>query len=810
MFAEVSIPLDGIQQKFIEKARQTSGRDIHIDGEVRLAVSFFPTLVVNELSIPNKPDWQTETFMRVGEARVQIALLPLLKGQLEFLHVAASKVSINLEQQGENRNNWTMTKDSTSDQKPEVQANIKSGEQISDHISIRQFKLADLTIHYRDTKADLSVSNHLETLIINTQERSRLSASLSGVADGIPYSFEATSDLLRNLVNHKPWKLDAEGHIGGSQVSLATEIHTSTGAVEGVVELNVKGVRFGKLLNRLKITDGLDIISEELNIKANLNGASLDEIIDQSTVNVVLNNGAWRLHSHIDDRFKNISFKRATIASIESQALNADFSGKIGSVPVDFVFRTNPLRDFFRGTDEARLLLDAKLGYADVRLSGDVQLPLSSKNLSFDLTVAGDRLDQWNSIMISDLPPFGPYKLTGRFSISPKGFRITDFEAVIANSDLGGTIDIDMTKARPLWNMNLVSNQLQIDDFIVEGYTLVPGKENEQRNSDISDHAETTARQKERDLSKKLDQHLGETREIDRWDIDVAIDARNVPSGNDRLGNGTLTLSASENSFDETVQLSTVGGQIDMSMGLKRADKSVNGYFKLDMDKLNYGILLRRIDPEVEADGLISTRIDLQLAGENFSRRLDRANGMIDFAVWPKNISAGDIDIWALNIFQAVSSSVTSAESQINCAVGLLDIKDGQLNEQFLAVDTTKVWLHGKLDINYPGETVEMILIPRAKKPKFFGIETPVYLKGNLNDKFDMDDLRVKKMDIVKTFFSAVFSPLHVPMRRIFGEKVPEDGSEMCGKLLDRKYVKSIKDRINEEDVTIEDDFSDY
>ncbi len=205
---------------------------------------------------------------------------------------------------------------------------------------------------------------------------------------------------------------------------------------------------------------------------------------------------------------------------------------------------------------------------------------------------------------------------------------------------------------------------------------------------------------------------------------------------------------------------------------------------------------------------MLSTRINLRLAGKDFLHRLDGAHGQMDFAIWPQNISAGDIDIWALNVFQAVSSSVTTTESKINCVVGLLDIKDGQLNEEFLAIDTTKVWLFGNIDINYPDETIELALIPRPKKLKIGGIETPVYLKGNLNDNFDTSDLTVKTKDKVKTFVSIIFSPLHVPMRRIHGKNVPADGSEVCGKLLDRKYLQAIKDDKKAGEITIDDAYT--
>ena len=731
----------------------------------------------------------------------------LLRGQLEFLEIAAEQVSINLEHKADGRKNWTISNQETGETTDEA-AEVKRKKVVGDRFTVEQFKLSDITINYLDEETGRRFSNHTEQLLVNTHDRARLTATLSGTVEDIPYSFSASSDLLRNLVNSKPWKIEAQGQIGEHPVSLTTEISMSNDAVDGMLEFQVKEAKVGNILNLLEITEGLEIFTRELQIEAKLKGSSLNEIISQSTFKVSLDDGSWTLHSHVDDRFQNISFSNATIESIESQELKIDFNGMIGKEPIEFAFRTNPLGDYVRGIDEARLGFEAKLAHADIKLSGNMMLPVSSKTLLVDMTVAGERLDQWNSIMINDLPPFGPYRLTGKLDMSPSGFHVTNFKSVIGSSDLGGSIDIDMTKKRPVWKMKLVSEQFQINDFDVEGYTLIPGKEKKPGEKDQAENQSKSNKDKQREMATKINQRLGETREIDRWDIDATVESRNIRSGKDRLGDGKISLSARKNSYDQEIQLDTLGGQISNTMGLQLVDDGISGYLKLDMDKFDYGILMRRIDPEADFAGLLSSRIDLRLSGNNYLRRFDRTNGIIDFAVWPQNTSAGDIDIWAVNIFQAVSSSVTTTESKINCAVGILDIEDGQLNEEFLAVDTTKVWLHGNIDINFPNETLELAMVPRPKKPKIGGIETPVYLKGSLNDKFDMSDLSIKKKDIVKTFVSIVFSPLHVPMRRIYGNKVPADGSEMCGKLLDRDYLHLIKAEIKEKEITIDDAYT--
>lgn len=807
MIAEVSIPLDSMRQPFIDKIEESTGLDAEIDGDLRLTVSLFPALVMEGFQLANEAGWQDEMFISLGKTSVQVSLLPFLQGEIEFNEVSAEQAVINLEQRADGTKNWSVTPQG-NDKKIDTRPGDAETAQISDRVFFNKFSLADITFTYRDEKLGRVFTDRLEEFQIYNHDRSRLTLKLAGDIDNIPYTVKAKSDLLRNLISGKPWNLDAEGEIGGRPLSLTGDILITDGSIDGNLDLQISKVDIGGLLEFLDITQGLEFTSEQVQVRADLKGDSLHDIVNQSDFEFVLKDGLWKLGSHVDKRFQTISFQNATIYSKQSQDLDMKFSGKVGREPLDLRLQISPLEAFIKGLDKAMFLLEVNVANTDVRLDGNIKLPVSSKTLEMNVAVAGQRLDQWNSLLVSDLPPYGPYKLTGNLGLTPKGFHVADFEGLLGESDLGGTIDINMSKQRPVWTMNLVSNKLQINDFIVEGYTLIPGKTKTAVENIPASKPDKSAKEKERELSQKLDQRLGETLEVDQWDIDVSVESRNVFSGKDRLGDGKIVLSSRADSYDQSIQLDTPGGRIDSDMGLKLVDDGIRGHIKLDMDKFDFGILLRRIDPETKSGGLLSTRVDLQLAGNNFTDRFDRASGVIDFAIWPQHISSGDIDIWSYNIFQAVTSSVSSADSKVNCAVGILNVEEGQLNEEFLAVDTTKVWLHGNIDINYPNETIELTLVPRPKKPKIGGIETPIYLKGNLKDNFGMSDLKVKKSDLVKTFASIILSPLHVPMRRIYGKKVPADGSEECGKLMDRSYLKSIKDKMREREITIDDAYS--
>jgi hypothetical protein len=374
-------------------------------------------------------------------------------------------------------------------------------------------------------------------------------------------------------------------------------------------------------------------------------------------------------------------------------------------------------------------------------------------------------------------------------------------KTVIGNSDLGGSLDVDLTGSSPLWKAALVSDHLQLNDFAKETYSLAPS----QGLATGAAEAGTSPRKR---VDEALFQANGSLRRFhpsDGLDADIELEARHVYSGPDRLGNGRLVMRTRENTLDiDTVQLDIPGGKVNGAMGIRLAEEGITGHLQLDMERFDYGILVRRLVPASKADGLITARVDLQLSGRDFLHSLDQADGTIDLAAWPRNIGADVLDIWAVNLYLAILPSFSDKESKVNCLVALLDAEQGQLKEEFLALDTTKVWVNGNLDVSFPYQTVKLSLFPQSKTARMFSLQTPIRVAGD----FDQMRLKIQPLDLVGAYASFVLSPLHAPMRRIFGNKVPRDGSEMCGKLLDRDYLKMLKQKRKEEEDALDNAYS--
>ena len=798
-YAKVSIPLEGVRQQFVKKASELTGQEVRIDGEVRLAISFYPTLVVDQLHINNEPGWSAGDILSVEEVRVQLALLPIFSSQLEFLEISASSTLINLEQASDGRRNWASFIQSESKAEHEP---TKSGSKSNDKKKfwIEEFRLTDLNLNYIDESLGREFNTQVDNLVINTQDKSYLTAELEGTSKEIPYSFTAKSDLLRNLISDKPWELELQGEVADKPVNLELQLEHSDPTLVGAVKFDAQEVDIGKTLAWLGLVERLDAYSSEIAFTANLHGSNLKEILEQSDFNLDLSEGHWNLHNPANNKSGKITYSTATLLADPENPVKLKFTGKINDESAHLELITNRISDFF--TDMRRIHLDlaTSVSQSTIKLTGDIDLPISDKSFIVDLEIKGKSLDQWNKLLGNNIPAFGPYHFSGKFSIDQKGFRVSNLKSIIGDSDLGGQVFVDTSGDKNHWDLNLISQNFQINDFEVEDFSLIP---------QTSSTTPTLPGRKDdvKPLKKGLNEGFQESRDYPNIEISLQLEARQVLSGKDNLGGGKLHLQASENTLNiDTFNLDIPGGSIAGALDLQQHEGNIEGHIKLNMDKFDYGILYRQFKPDHHADGLISTRIDLQLSGSDFKHSLEQANGQFDFAFWPRNIDASAINLWSVNLFLAILPELNKKKSKFNCGTALLDINDGQLSEEVIFIDTSKIWMKGNLKVDFPKKDLSLVLFPTAKKAKLFGLHAPMRIKGTFSDI----GVSIKPLDIVGAYFKFIASPLSAPFKRAFDTYKEEDLSKFCGEILDRKYLRALLEEIEKKTPTLDEMYDNY
>lgn len=803
-YANITVPLEGARQQFVKKASETAGHEVRIDGEVRLAISFYPTLVVDQLHISNETGWSAENILTIAEVRVKLALLPIISGQLEFIQISASSIQVNLEQSADGRQNWksffSSTRKTGQGENNAAEKTPASSDKNFQQkkIWIEEFKLTDLNINYEDENLKRVFNNRIDEILINTYDKDRLTANIKGVSEDIPYRFTATSDLLRNLIINKPWQMQMHGQVADKPVNLQINLKSLNKAINGTVKLDAQQVDIGQVLSRLGLVQGLDAYSSALAFNADLHGGDLKQILEQSVFKMNLSEGYWNLHNPANDRSRKLTFSAVTLLADTNNQVKLDLTGNIDDESMQLELISNRLSEFFSKQEKVYLDLTTTLNHSVIKLTGNIDLPVSDQTLIVAFNIEGKRLDHWNKLLNNNIPPFGPFHFSGNLNIDPKGFRVSNLKARIGDSDLDGQIFIDTSGSKTHWNLELVSQNLQIKDFNVEGFSLFPDTTN-----DLNLKSKTADwNGKEEQLQESLSEGFKVSHSYPGLDLSLQLEARKVLSGDDDLGGGKLKLHATDNSLNvKNFELDIPAGFINGELEIVQHDQDIEGRIKLDMDKFDYGVLFRHINPDSPADGLISTRIDLQLSGRDIKHALEHAKGQFDFALWPKNIDANIINIWSVNLFLAILPELDKKESKFNCGVALLDVEDGKLSEELLLIDSTKIYMLGNLNVNYQQEEVSLSLFPKAKKARIFGLQAPIRINGS----FDKLGLTIKPSDLIIGYVKFITSPLHAPFRRIFGKNIPDDASELCGKILDREYLTTILEEMKKKSPSLDE-----
>jgi uncharacterized protein involved in outer membrane biogenesis len=219
------------------------------------------------------------------------------------------------------------------------------------------------------------------------------------------------------------------------------------------------------------------------------------------------------------------------------------------------------------------------------------------------------------------------------------------------------------------------------------------------------------------------------------------------------------------------------GGSAVWSLGYEPTDRDVMARLKIDVDHFDYGVLGRRIKPDTDVDGRFSLHANVSSRAPRLSQILRHGDGKIEFIVWPKNVRAGVFDIWAVNVLTALLPTLNpDNESKVNCAVARFGLDGGRMVQRDLVIDTSQMRVSGTASIDLANEKLTLRLQPQAKSAQFLSLSTPIEVTGTFS-KFKVG---VRPGDVVETVVRLATSIVWVPVKKLFADKVPVDGSDVC------------------------------
>ena len=187
-----------------DEVKSATGRELVIAGPINLAVSFTPRLVMEQVSLANVPGGKAANLASVARLEVEVALWPLLSGDIDIKRLVLVEPVFALERAADGTANWQM------------------GEGEGAAPSFQEVSVERAAVTFEDIATGRQRRMTLETLEVSAPDlASPLSLIAKGQLDALPFDLTATLGSAQSLMSDQGFAMAAEGNIAGlkSQIS---------------------------------------------------------------------------------------------------------------------------------------------------------------------------------------------------------------------------------------------------------------------------------------------------------------------------------------------------------------------------------------------------------------------------------------------------------------------------------------------------------------------------------------------------------------------------------------------------------------
>jgi AsmA protein len=466
---EIKVELDALRTPVALAASGALDREVRLDGSISLVPTLWPTVEINDVSVGNPDGWPDDKpLAKLDLVRLKLGVMQLLSGKLYVAEATAEGVTLNLVSNANGDNNWEFGDKETADDAGDTDADSEPTIRLT---SIEDLDLSDIALHFRDEKLGKDISFRLARMQGNVVEGEPFSLTFNGDLEGKAYQFEFTGGSLTDLRDKKVnWPVKLDGTLVDTPVTLEGEV-VREGKNQLKAGLKVGKVDLGATLAWLKVVDGMRMTVGGLTADLLLQGSDLSELLQQARIAIVLKDGQWDLQSRDKQSSLPLRVKTSKVSVEPGKPLRIMLDALADETPVAIRITGSTLLDYTHEGKKLPLVVNLKLGGADITLSTRVARPIDTTNLTLQLEARGDKIDGFDPLLGTDLPPLGPYSIKGGFALTPKGYEIHQLLLTIGDSQLAGEFALDAI-ARPYrLDVNLHSKRLQLDDFDTGDWT---------------------------------------------------------------------------------------------------------------------------------------------------------------------------------------------------------------------------------------------------------------------------------------------------------------------------------------------------
>jgi uncharacterized protein involved in outer membrane biogenesis len=214
---------DSLKPRIVAAVKQQTGRDLSLQGPIRLALSLQPTLTIQGVAFANPPGFSRPEMATLDRLDLKLSLIPLLGRRVEIDRLVLVKPDILLETDAKGRHNWQFTPEPAPQPAPAA-AQEPAREKTPTRITVAAVEIEDGTVALRDAATGQATVVGIKSVTVTAASPdANLHISAAASYNGAP--FTAAGELgpltrLQDPAGGTPWPVQLSLEASGAKLAV--------------------------------------------------------------------------------------------------------------------------------------------------------------------------------------------------------------------------------------------------------------------------------------------------------------------------------------------------------------------------------------------------------------------------------------------------------------------------------------------------------------------------------------------------------------------------------------------------------------
>ncbi len=396
-------------------------------------------------------------------------------------------------------------------------------------------------------------------------------------------------------------------------------------------------------------------------------------------------------------------------------------------------------------------------GETQVALTGTLQDPLHLRGADLKLQLVGQDMSQLTPLTGIPIARTPPYRLSGLLDFLNGAVHFRDFAGRVGNSDLAGTIDVDLAKERPLVHAELRSRQVDLADL--GGFIgTEPGR--------VNTPGQTAAKRAEVAQAEAKPNLLPETPinlpELHFADVALRYRGEHIRGESMPLDNVIVALDINDGAvtlhpLSFGVGTGSIKGNITLT---PQARKQIHAKADIEVQRADVGRMMAATHVFGGA-GTISGTGQIDTTGNSLAAMLGNGNGGVRLGMAGGDLSSLLVDLSGLEFGNALLSALGLPQrTQVECLADDMTLQRGQLTIRALVLDTGEGIVNGKGNIDLKDENLALQLRTEPTHISIGSLPAPINIGGTFKQPSIRPGAELAVRGAAAVGLGVVFPPL--------------------------------------------------